>query len=238
MTKMNRLIAGARELGITLSDEQLLQFRKYQDLLLDWNQRMNLTGVRDPELIQQRHFLDSLTCSLVTGDLNSQSLIDIGSGAGFPGLPLKILFPDLKLSLLESIGKKTTFLQVVVDELELTDVQIIVERAETLGQNGSHREQYDWALARAVARLEILVEYLLPFVKIGGHALAQKGRHAAEEMHDAEIGISMLGGGSPRIFPFQFPGQEEPSNLVLIYKIKQTPDKYPRRTGVPGKRPL
>lgn len=238
MIKMNRLIAGATELGITLSDEQLLQFRSYQDLLLDWNQRMNLTALRDPGLIQQRHFLDSLTCSLVTGDLNGQMLIDIGSGAGFPGLPLKILFPGLKISLLESIGKKATFLQVVVDELELKKVTIIIERAETLGQSGDHREQYDWAVARAVARLEVLVEYLLPFVQIGGHALAQKGRHAEEEMRDAEHGISMLGGGSSQLIPVQFPGQEEPSKLVLIDKIEPTPAKFPRRTGVPRKRPL
>lgn len=238
MTKMHRLIAGATELGIPLSGRQLVQFGRYLDLLLDWNQRMNLTAVRDAELIQQRHFLDSLTCSLVTGDLNGHKLIDIGSGAGFPGLPLKILFPDLELCLLESIGKKATFLHAVTDELELADVTIVIERAETLGQSRAYREQYDWAVARAVARLAILVEYLLPFVKIGGHALAQKGHHAAEEIGDASNGILLLGGGSPQLIPVQSSGQEEPSNLVLIDKVKPTPDKYPRRAGVPGKRPL
>lgn len=238
MPNLNRLIAGAEELGINLSDEQVAQFKRYQDLLLDWNQRMNLTAVRDPEQIQQRHFLDSLICSLVTGDLNDQLLIDIGSGAGFPGLPLKILFPDLKLSLVESIGKKAAFLQTVVDELELSNVTVIAGRAEALGQSTDHRKLYDWAVARAVARLEILVEYLLPFVRTGGHILAQKGRLAEEEMRDAGDGISILGGDSPRLIPVQFPEQEELSNLVLIEKIKLTPDQYPRRTGVPGKRPL
>lgn len=234
----NGLVAGAKELGIVLSDEQVTLFGRYQDLLLEWNQRMNLTAVRDARLIQQRHFVDSLTCSLVTGDLNGQALIDVGSGAGFPGLPLKILFPDLKLSLLESTGKKATFLQVVVDELELSDVRVISGRAEDLGQSTDHREVYDWAVARAVARLRILVEYLLPFVRIGGHVLTQKGRQAEVEISEAGNGISALGGGSPRLIPVQLLEQEEPSYLVLIEKIKSTPDKYPRRIGVPAKRPL
>lgn len=234
----NGLVAGAKELGIVLSDEQVTLFGRYQDLLLEWNQRMNLTAVRDVRLIQQRHFVDSLTCSLVTGDLNGQALIDVGSGAGFPGLPLKILFPDLKLSLLESTGKKATFLQAVVDELELSDVRVISGRAEDLGQSTDHREVYDWAVARAVARLRILVEYLLPFVRIGGHVLTQKGRQAEVEISEAGNGISALGGGSPRLIPVQLLEQEEPSYLVLIEKIKSTPDKYPRRIGVPAKRPL
>ena len=234
----NGLIMGAKELGIVLSDEQVTLFRRYLDLLLEWNQRMNLTAVRDAGLIQQRHFVDSLTCSLVTGDLNGQVLIDVGSGAGFPGLPLKILFPDLKLCLLESIGKKAIFLQAVVDELELSNVRVISGRAEDLGRSTDHRERYDWAVARAVARLRILVEYLLPFVRIGGHVLAQKGRQAEVEMSEAGNGISALGGGSPRLIPVQILEQEEPSYLVLIEKIKSTPDKYPRRIGVPAKRPL
>jgi len=238
MPTINGLAAGAKELDIVLSDEQLALFGRYQDLLFEWNQRMNLTAVRDARLIQQRHFVDSLTCSLVTGNLNGQVLIDVGSGAGFPGLPLKILFPDLKLTLLESIGKKVIFLQAVVDELELSNVRIISGRAEDLGQTTDHREAYDWAVARAVARLRILVEYMLPFVRIGGHILTQKGRQADVEMSEAENGISALGGGSPRLVPVQLLEQEEPSYLVLIEKIKSTSDKYPRRTGIPAKRPL
>jgi 16S rRNA (guanine527-N7)-methyltransferase len=234
----NGLVAGAKELGIALSDEQVAMFGRYQDLLLEWNQRMNLTAVRDAKLIQQRHFVDSLTCSLVTGDLNGQVLIDVGSGAGFPGLPLKILFPDLKLSLLESIGKKAIFLQTVVDELKFSDVRVIGGRAEDLGQRSDYREAYDWAVARAVARLRVLVEYMLPFVRIGGHILTQKGRQAEVEMSEAKNGISALGGGASRLVPVQLLEQEEPSYLVLIEKIKSTPDKYPRRIGVPAKRPL
>ena len=223
------LCPGPREQGLLLS---------YLELLAKWNRAYNLTAVRDARLIQQRHFVDSFTCSLVTGDLNGQVLIDVGSGAGFPGLPLKILFPDLKLSLLESIGKKAIFLQTVVDELELSDVRVISGRAEDLGHRTDHREVYDWAVARAVARLRILVEYMLPFVRIGGHILTQKGRQAEVEMSEAENGISVLGGGSPRLIPVQLLAQEEPSYLVLIKKIESTPDKYPRRVGIPAKRPL
>lgn len=238
MGKQKGLAAGAKALGIILSDEQVDLFGRYRDLLLDWNERMNLTAVRDAGQIEQRHFLDSLTCSVVTGDLNGQRLIDVGSGAGFPGLPLKILYPDLQLSLLESIGKKRDFLQAVVDELELGDTRVIVGRAEDVGQSRDHREAYDWAVARAVARLGVLVEYLLPLVRVGGHVLAQKGRQAEVEMGEAEKGIALLGGGAPRLMPVQPAGREEPSYLVLIEKIKATPDLYPRRAGVPAKRPL
>ena len=235
---MEKLVAGAQELDIQLTAEQVALFRQYQELLLEWNKRMNLTAVRDAEQIQQRHFVDSLRCSLATGDLNGQRLIDVGSGAGFPGLPLKILFPDLRLSLLESTGKKAKFLQAVVDELELPDVRILGGRAEDLGQIEEERENYDWAVARAVARLETLVEYLLPFVRIGGQVLMQKGRQAELEMDAAANGIAVLGGGAPELIPVQAVEQEEPSYLVLIEKIKATPEKYPRRAGIPAKRPL
>ncbi len=237
-SNMNVLIAGAGQLGIHLSEEQIHQFKQYQQFLLDWSQRLNLTAVCEPGQIQQRHFLDSLSCSLVTGDLNGQTLIDVGSGAGFPGFPLKILFPELRLTLLESVGKKAKFLAHTVNELQLVDVQIISGRVEEVGQDVAHRQVYDWAVARAVARLAILVEYLLPLVRIEGHMLAQKGRQAEEEVREASSGIAILGGGPPQLLPVQIPGQYEPSNLVLIRKRKPTPDKYPRRTGIPAKRPL
>jgi 16S rRNA (guanine527-N7)-methyltransferase len=235
---MKRLVDSARQMGILLTEKQVDQFRRYQDLLLDWNQRMNLTAVRKPEQIQQRHFLDSLSCSLATGDLNGYSLVDVGSGAGFPGLPLKILYPGLRLTLVESVGKKATFLEALVEGLELANVQIVTRRAEEIGQAVGYREVYDWAVARAVARMAVLAEYLLPLVRLGGYVLAQKGRHAEEEMREAEDGIAVLGGGLPRILAVQAPGQEEPSNLVLIEKLNPTPEKYPRRAGIPAKRPL
>lgn len=238
MQRENRLITGARALNITFSDEQAAQFVQYENLLIERNQQMNLIAAGDVGMIRQRHFVDSLTCSLVTGDLNGQMLIDVGSGAGFPGLPLKILFPGLKLTLVESSRKKARFLQEVVDQLKLSEVLVITDRAETVGHNEEHREMYDWAVARAVARLGILIEYLLPFVRAGGHVLMQKGRQTETEMSEAENGVALLGGGPAQLIPVQVPEREEASNLVLIEKIKPVPDLYPRRIGVPAKRPL
>ncbi len=237
-TELTTLKRGASKLGLNLTGAQIDQYRLYLELLLEWNQRFNLTAVRDPQLIQQRHFLDSLVCSSVTRDLNGQHLIDVGSGAGFPGLPLKILYPEMRLTLVESVGKKATFLETTVQALKLPNVHVLTMRAEALGQKRGHRQAYDWAVARAVARLNVLVEYLLPLVRIGGHFLAQKGQNAAQEMENAEEGIAILGGGAPRLQVLYIPGQEEPSNLVLIEKINPTPVKYPRRVGVPAKRPL
>ena len=224
--------------GITLAPDQIRQFEQYQALLLDWNQRLNLTAIREPRQIQQRHFLDALTCSLVTGELNGRSLIDVGTGAGFPGLPLKILFPDLRLTLVESVVKKTRFLEAVVAALGMRDVTILPERAELLGRDAVHRAQYDWAVARAVAELRVLVEYLLPLCRVGGAVLAQKGASAAEEVTTAERAIVLLGGAVRQIFPVTLPQREETHYLVVVEKTAVTPDIYPRRIGVPTKKPL
>ncbi|WP_420627773.1 16S rRNA (guanine(527)-N(7))-methyltransferase RsmG [Candidatus Leptofilum sp.] len=228
----------ANGLGASLTDEQVHQFAAYQALLLDWNMRMNLTAVRDPAEIRIRHFLDSLSCVEVVGDLNGRSLIDVGSGAGFPGLPLKILFPQLKLTLVESVSKKGQFLQAAVQELGLTQVTIATERAERLGQSPQHRAQYDWATARAVAELRILVEYLLPLCRVGGTALAQKGDGVQREIEDALNAIQVLGGEEPNLNTVLLPQRSQTHYLVTIQKERETPEKYPRRVGVPSKRPL
>lgn len=234
---MEHLIEGAEEFDLLLTPEQLAQFSRYQSLLLEWNERINLTALRTPREIQTRHFLDSLTCSFVTGDLNQSSLIDVGSGAGFPGLPLKLIYPGLQLVLLESVRKKAAFLELAVSELGLENVLVISERAEVLGHNPAHRARYDWAAARAVAHLSPLLEYLLPFCRINGHALAQKGKRAAEEVAESQNALEILGGELVELMPISI-ADESDAYLVVVKKMWDTPKEYPRRAGVPAKRPL
>lgn len=232
----------ATRLGTPLSAAQLAQFAQYETLLVTWNVRINLTAVDTPIAIQQRHFLDSLTCAAVMQPGDGRSfrdcaLIDVGSGAGFPGLPLKILWPALKVTLVESVAKKARFLELVVAELGLSDVDVVVERAEALGQRASYRAQYDWATARAVAPLPVLVEYLLPLCRVGGWVVAQKGVQAPQEVGEATTAVHLLGGGAIQLHPTP-PLAEEPGYLVVIPKERETPARYPRRVGIPGKRPL
>ncbi len=235
---MENWIEQAAEIGISLSLVQIEQFKQYKELLLLWNQKMNLTAVRNPDLIGQRHFLDSLICATVMGELNGRFVIDVGSGAGFPGLPLKLLFPDMRLTLVESVQKKTRFLEAVVEELHLSNVQIISQRAEQLGQSDAHREKYDWAIARAVAELRVLAEYLLPLCQVGGHMLAQKGMRANEETAVAQTAIKTLGGSAAQLIPIKHATQTEQSFLVVVKKVEKTALRYPRRVGIPTKRPL
>lgn len=230
--------AWATELGIPLSAAQVAKFAQYQALLLAWNARLNLTAVREPFEIRIRHFLDSLSCARVTGNLNGHSLIDVGTGAGFPGLPLKILYPHLKLTLVESVAKKGQFLQAVVDGLGLDGVVILTERVERLGQSPRYRQQYDWAVARAVAELRVLVEYLLPLCRVGGSMLAQKGEGVKDELGRARQAIKLLGGTEPALAQVMLPHRALPHYFVTVKKISETPQKYPRRVGVPAKRPL
>lgn len=233
-----QLAQEAAALRLSLNQAQLQQFDRYRTLLQRWNQRLNLTSVDDDEGIRQRHFLDSLSCTTVTGDLSGQRLIDVGSGAGFPGLPLKILYPRLDLTLVESTTKKCRFLHAVIEELGLQGVQVLDQRAETVGQQPAHREQYDWAVARAVAALPVLAEYLLPFCRLGGHALAMKGETAPEEVEQAAEALEQLGGGPPTLHPIRLPQQPGTHYLVIVEKAAPTPEKYPRRPGRPAKRPL
>ena len=228
----------AAALGAPLSPAQLAQFAAYEALLLAWNERIALTAIREPRQLRIRHFLDALSCAAATGPLDSRRLIDVGSGAGLPGLPLKILYPDLRLTLVDSVAKKARFLELVAAELGLSDVTVIADRAEVLGQDAAHREGYDWATARAVAELRVLVELLLPLVRVGGRALAQKGDSAAEELTAAAPAIAALGGGASQLIPVRLPETEATHTLITIDKAAATDPRYPRRVGVPAKRPL
>ncbi len=235
---MDELVAWGQPFGLSLTPGQIEQFRIYESLLLEWNERISLTAIRDPREIRIRHFLDSLTCATATGDLGGRSLIDIGSGAGFPGLPLKILFPSLRLILVDSVAKKARFLELVAGELGLRDVIVVAERAEVLGRDTAFREQFDWAAARAVAELRILVEYLLPLCRVGGAMLAQKGESATSEASAAAPAIEQLGGGAARLSAVQLPDTDPLHHLIVVPKIRPTDGRYPRRAGVPVKRPL
>ena len=225
--------------GFNPTPIQLEQFQQYLTLLLDWNQHLNLTALCEPDVVWERLILNSLTCASVIGQPQGHpSLIDIGTGAGVPGLLLKILYPQIQVTLVDSVAKKTRFLQEAVSELRLSGVDIVCERAEILGHKTNYRAMYDWAVARAVAKVRILAEYLLPFCCLGGHMVALKGEQAAKELAAAKIALHTLGGGEPSLLEILMPNELEATHLVVVEKKRNTPLRYPRRTGVPRKRPL
>jgi 16S rRNA (guanine527-N7)-methyltransferase len=236
---MDKLAQHAQTLfGLRLSAAQLAALQTYERELLAWNSRFNLTAIRDIEGIQTKHFLDSFTCLLALRESVVERVIDVGTGAGFPGIPLKIIYPAMHLTLVESIGKKVTFCQHMVKTLRLEGVEVLQERVETLGQNVQHRERYDWAVARAVANLPTLSEYLLPLVRVGGRALAMKGESGPAEAQRAEHAMRILGGHLRQIIPVTLPGVVEDRYLVVMDKIAATPHTYPRRVGQAEKKPL
>lgn len=236
---MNELLQSARTLlGLRLSPAQVSALEIYEQELLTWNSRVNLTAIQEPEQVRIKHFLDSFTCVLVMRDTPLERVIDVGTGAGFPGIPLKILFPAMRLTLVEAVGKKADFCRHLVGRLGLEGVEVVHERAEVLGQLPAYRQQFDWALARAVAVLPVLVEYLLPLVKIGGAMLAMKGESALVEAQAAEPAIKLLGGHLQKLKLVNLPGVVEDRYLVVIDKVAATPPAYPRRVGVPAKKPL
>jgi 16S rRNA (guanine527-N7)-methyltransferase len=225
-------------LGISLQPRQSAALERYEQELLDWNARFNLTAIRDVEGIRTKHFLDSISCLLVLRDKPPARLIDIGTGAGFPGIPIKIMLPNIQLTLVESVGKKADFCTHIVKTLGLEKVEVLQCRAEDLGQMPRYREQYDWAVARAVAAMPTLAEYLLPLVKIGGAALFQKGENGPAEAQASEKAARLLGGHLRKLNPITLPGVAEERYLIVVDKIAATPPQYPRRVGVPTKTPL
>lgn len=240
---MQRLVEGARVLGLRLTAEQQAAFQLYCDELLAWNEKFNLTAITDPEQVQIRHFLDSLSCLLAEETRRALSrpgarAIDVGSGAGFPGIPLKLVYPMAYMTLLEATGKKVTFLEHIAARLQVPLVAAVHGRAEEVAHDPVHRERYDLVLARAVAELPAVVEYTLPFCKVGGWVVAQKGEAGPAEAWTAQHAITLLGGELQRVTPIQLPGLPEDRCLVIVKKTGPTPAAYPRRSGIPVKRPL
>jgi 16S rRNA (guanine527-N7)-methyltransferase len=237
----NVLIDGAQRLGINLNEEQIKKFSRYLELLVQWNQKINLTSLKTPQEIIIKHFLDSISCIKVINkyiDSERINIIDIGTGAGFPGMPIKIICPSIRLSLLEARKKKTTFLENVTEEMNFQQVKILNGRAETFGKGADHRERYDIAISRAVASLNVLSEYCLPLVRMGGLFIAQKGRSYKQETEKSLKAVQLLGGELIGIEKVITPFINQERYLLVIKKIKYTPSKYPRKEGLPQKRPL
>jgi 16S rRNA (guanine527-N7)-methyltransferase len=236
---MENLIREALTLfNVHLTGRHILALAAYERELLDWNQKFNLTAIRDVESIRTKHFLDSFSCVQAWKATPPFRLVDVGTGAGFPGIPLKIIYPAMHLTLVESVGKKVKFCQHIVEVLGLENVKVIHARAEDIGQMMEYRETYDWAVARAVANLNILSEYLLPLVKVGGTILAQKGESGPAEAQAAEQAMRLLGGKLKKLIPVNLPGVADDRFLVLMEKVAATPPKYPRSAGMAAKAPL
>lgn len=226
------------KIGITLNERQKQQFDKYYEMLVEWNKVMNLTGITEYDEVNLKHFTDSLTIARTQEMQKVQSVIDIGTGAGFPGIPLKIAFPHLKVVLLDSLNKRIKFLDAVIEELGLENISTIHGRAEDFAKKKEYRECFDLCVSRAVANLATLSEYCLPFVKVEGEFISYKSGDSDEEIRDAEFAVKVLGGKITDVDKFQLPGTDMGRSLVKIKKVKNTAEKYPRKAGLPSKEPL
>ena len=225
-------------LGIQLTDVQKEQFDRYYELLIEWNRVMNLTGITEYDEVNLKHFTASLTIVRIKNMKNVSTLIDVGTGAGFPGIPIKIAFPHIKVTLLDSLNKRIKFLNQVVEELDLKDVVTLHGRAEDYAKKEEYREQFDLCASRAVANLCTLSEYCLPFVKKGGCFISYKSADSDEEIEQSKKALDILGGKIEKVDKFVLPGSDMGRTLVMVEKVKNTPRKYPRKAGVPSKEPL
>ena len=225
-------------MGIVLTDTQKQQFDKFYELLVEWNKVMNLTGITEYEEVNEKHFVDSVSLVKAIDVSKIDTVIDIGTGAGFPGIPLKIAFPHLKVVLLDSLNKRINFLNTVIDELELTDIKTIHGRAEDYAKQAEYREQFDLCVSRAVANLSTLSEYCIPYVKVGGLFIPYKSGEIDEEVSQAKKAIHILGGKLEEVIKFQLPDTEIHRSFVKINKTQGTAKRYPRKAGLPTKEPL
>lgn len=225
----------AKQIEIELTKEQIEKYYNYMNLLLEWNEKINLTAIIDPKEIILKHFVDSLTIAKYIKD--DEKLIDVGTGAGFPGIPLSIVKENTDIVLLDSLNKRINFLEEVKENLKLENITTIHGRAEEFGKNKKERETYDIATSRAVAPLNILLEYLLPLVKVGGKAICMKGSNI-EEIENAKNALEILGGQIEKIEEITLPNSDIKRNIIIVKKVKNTPSKYPRKPGTPSKEPI
>lgn len=223
-------------LNLDLKDEQIRNFFDFMNLLIEKNKVMNLTGITEPKEVILKHFIDSLTVLKYINE--NDSIIDVGTGAGFPGIPLKIAKKSLEITLLDSLNKRINFLNEVIENISLDKIKTIHGRAEDFGQNAEYREKYDVAVSRAVAPLNILLEYMLPFVKVGGKCICMKGSNCDEEIDNAKNAIKILGGKIEKIEKFNLPNSDNNRTILVIKKLKKTDRQYPRKAGIPTKNPL
>ena len=240
MNNLNQLEKYLEQFQITLNDKQKEQFLKYYELLVEWNGFMNLTAITEFDDVMKKHFADSLSIVKAFSKIRTEKLkvIDIGTGAGFPGIPLKIVFPQIELTLLDSLQKRLKFLQEVIDQLELGEVELIHGRAEDFCKPSMKREQYDLCVSRAVANLATLSELCLPYVKVGGKFIPYKSEKAEEEVREAQKAITLLGGEVKEQIGFELPESNIGRTLVVIEKKNITPKKFPRKAGMPAKEPI
>ncbi|OGO02676.1 MAG: hypothetical protein A2Y91_02870 [Chloroflexi bacterium RBG_13_54_8] len=238
---LEKLIYGARQLGLVLTPQQMQQFQLYYEELIEWNNRINLTAITDYEEVQLKHFLDSLTLvpviQRITHAEGGLTLLDVGTGAGMPGLPLRIALPEVKVTLMDSVAKKTAFLQHLIDKLCLDYVNILTGRAEEMAHRPDYREKFDIVVSRAVTKLPTVVELTLPFCRVGGIAIAQKKGDIEEELSNAAKAMDILGGKTREIIKIALQ-LLEPRLIIVMEKVAATPTRYPRRAGMPEKRPL